>query len=170
MIAYAKANPGKARLRVGRRRIRRACCWRAIQDDGRPQHRSRPLSGTRARTSRPARRPAAGHVRRNAFVDRAQVGTLRALAVPTTARSEATRCPDRERIPAGIRSEQVLRNGVPRQSSAEMVYRLNREINAALANPVMTSRPAELGGSPLPGARRFRQASRGRDREMGPGD
>jgi tripartite-type tricarboxylate transporter receptor subunit TctC len=42
--------------------------------------------------------------------------------------------------------------GVPRNLPAGIVYKLNKEINAALADPKMKSRLAELGGTPLPGS------------------
>jgi tripartite-type tricarboxylate transporter receptor subunit TctC len=40
----------------------------------------------------------------------------------------------------------------PRKTPAEIVDRLNREINAALADPAMKAHLADLGGMPLPGS------------------
>jgi hypothetical protein len=42
--------------------------------------------------------------------------------------------------------------GVPRGTQAEIVDRLNREINAALANPKLKARLADLGGAVLAGS------------------
>jgi tripartite-type tricarboxylate transporter receptor subunit TctC len=42
--------------------------------------------------------------------------------------------------------------GAPRNTPAEIVDKLNMEINAALADPKMKARLADLGGTPLPGS------------------
>jgi len=42
--------------------------------------------------------------------------------------------------------------GVPKNTPAEIVDRLNAEINAALADPKMKVRFADLGGTVLPGS------------------
>jgi tripartite-type tricarboxylate transporter receptor subunit TctC len=42
--------------------------------------------------------------------------------------------------------------GAPRNTPAEIVDKLNKEINAALADPKMKSRLADLGGTSLPGS------------------
>jgi tripartite-type tricarboxylate transporter receptor subunit TctC len=42
--------------------------------------------------------------------------------------------------------------GVPKNTSPEIVERLNREINAGLADPKIKERFAELGGTTLPGS------------------
>ena len=42
--------------------------------------------------------------------------------------------------------------GAPKNTPAEIVDRLNTEINAALADPKMKARFAELGGTVLPGS------------------
>jgi len=41
---------------------------------------------------------------------------------------------------------------VPRNTPAEIVDKLNKEINAVLANPKMKARLADLGGAPLVGS------------------
>ena len=40
--------------------------------------------------------------------------------------------------------------GAPRNTPAEIVDKLNKEVNAALADPKMRARLADLGGTPLP--------------------
>jgi tripartite-type tricarboxylate transporter receptor subunit TctC len=42
--------------------------------------------------------------------------------------------------------------GAPRNTPAEIIDKLNREINAALADPKMKARLADLGGTGLPGS------------------
>jgi tripartite-type tricarboxylate transporter receptor subunit TctC len=41
--------------------------------------------------------------------------------------------------------------GVPKNTSAEIVDKLNKEINAGLADPKIKARLADLGGTPLTG-------------------
>jgi tripartite-type tricarboxylate transporter receptor subunit TctC len=82
-----------------------------------------------------------------------RTGKLRALAVTIERRLDAL--PD---IPAvgefvpGYDATTWYGVGVPRNMPAEIVDKLNKEINAALAEPKMKSRLAELGGTPLPGS------------------
>jgi tripartite-type tricarboxylate transporter receptor subunit TctC len=42
--------------------------------------------------------------------------------------------------------------GAPKNTPAEIVDRLNNEVNAALADPKMKARLADLGGTVLPGS------------------
>jgi tripartite-type tricarboxylate transporter receptor subunit TctC len=42
--------------------------------------------------------------------------------------------------------------GAPKATPAEIVGKLNKEVNAALADPKMRARLADLGGTPLPGS------------------
>ena len=61
--------------------------------------------------------------------------------------------------------------GAPKDTPAEIIEKLNKEINAGLADPKMKARLADLGGTVTCGlARRLRQAHRRRNREMGQGD
>jgi len=80
-------------------------------------------------------------------------GTLRALAVTTAARSEAL--PDTpilgDFVP-GYEASAWNGVGAPRDTPPEIVGRLNKEINAGLADPKMKARYAELGGMVLPGS------------------
>jgi tripartite-type tricarboxylate transporter receptor subunit TctC len=82
-----------------------------------------------------------------------RTGKLRALAVTIERRLDAL--PD---IPAvgefvpGYEATTWYGVGVPRNMPTGIVDKLNKEINAALADPKMKSRLAELGGTPLPGS------------------
>jgi tripartite-type tricarboxylate transporter receptor subunit TctC len=77
-------------------------------------------------------------------------GKLRPLAVTTATRSEAL--PDiptvGEFVP-GYEASAWCGIGVPRNTPAEIIVKLNKEINAGLADPKMKARLADLGGTPL---------------------
>jgi tripartite-type tricarboxylate transporter receptor subunit TctC len=81
-----------------------------------------------------------------------RAGKLRALAVTTATRSEIL--PDiltvSEFLP-GYETSQWFGLGAPTSTPAEIVDKLNKEINAALADPKMKARLADLGGTPLVG-------------------
>jgi tripartite-type tricarboxylate transporter receptor subunit TctC len=82
-----------------------------------------------------------------------KVGRLRALAVTTASRSESL--PDvpsvGEFVP-GYEASSWYGVGAPKDTPADIVDKLNREVNAALADPKMKARFAELGGMLLPGS------------------
>jgi tripartite-type tricarboxylate transporter receptor subunit TctC len=79
-----------------------------------------------------------------------KTGKLRALAVTTATRLEAL--PD---VPTvgdfvpGYEASSVFGLGAPRNTPAEIVDKLNKEINAGLADPKIKARLADLGGSVL---------------------
>ena len=76
-----------------------------------------------------------------------RAGRLRALAVTTTRRSEAL--PDiptvGEFVP-GYEASSWYGVGAPKATPAEIVEKLNKEINAGLADPKIKARLADLGG------------------------
>ena len=82
-----------------------------------------------------------------------RAGKLRARAVTTATRSEAL--PDvptvGETVP-GYEASAFYGVGVPKGTPPEVIDKLNKEINAALADPKMKARLAELGGIMIPGA------------------
>jgi tripartite-type tricarboxylate transporter receptor subunit TctC len=45
----------------------------------------------------------------------------------------------------------MVRHRAPRNTATDIIDKLNREINAALADPKMKSRLADLGATALPG-------------------
>jgi tripartite-type tricarboxylate transporter receptor subunit TctC len=52
----------------------------------------------------------------------------------------------------GFVTESWYGAGVPRDTPVEIIDKLNREINAGLANPKMQARLADLGTTPMPGS------------------
>jgi tripartite-type tricarboxylate transporter receptor subunit TctC len=82
-----------------------------------------------------------------------RAGKLRALAVSTVTRSEAL--PDvptvSEFVP-GYESSPYFGVGVPSNTPAEIVHKLNIEINAGLADPKLKARLVDLGGMILAGS------------------
>src|SRR5262249_6385572 len=82
-----------------------------------------------------------------------RAGRLRALAVATATRSEAL--PDvptiGEFVP-GYEASGWFAVGAPRATPAEIVEKLNKEVNAALADPKIKAHLADLGGVALPGS------------------
>jgi tripartite-type tricarboxylate transporter receptor subunit TctC len=80
-------------------------------------------------------------------------GQLRALAVTTTTRSPAL--PDvppmADAVP-GYEASAVTGIGAPRNTPAEIIATLNAAINAAFADPAMSARLADTGGSALAGS------------------
>jgi tripartite-type tricarboxylate transporter receptor subunit TctC len=80
-----------------------------------------------------------------------RTGKLRAVAVTTASRQEVL--PDiptvGEFVP-GYEASGFLGIGAPKKTPTEIIDKLNREINAALADPQMKARLADLGGVPMP--------------------
>jgi tripartite-type tricarboxylate transporter receptor subunit TctC len=86
-------------------------------------------------------------------IEHIRSGKLRALAVTTAIRSEVL--PDSPTVGdfvPGYEMSAWFGVGAPRNTSAEIIDKLNREINAALADPKMRARLAELGGTVLVGS------------------
>ena len=84
------------------------------------------------------------------LLEHVRAGKLRALAVTTRTR-QAT-LPDLptvgEFVP-GYEASVFYGIGAPGNTPTEIVDKLNREINAAIVDPKMTARLADLGGTPL---------------------
>jgi tripartite-type tricarboxylate transporter receptor subunit TctC len=82
-----------------------------------------------------------------------KAGTLRALAVTTTSRAEALpELPTVADFLPGYESSQWYGLGAPRTTPAEIVDKLNKEVNGALADPRFRTRLADIGGTPLAGS------------------
>src|SRR5436305_2051441 len=152
-IAYAKANPGKLNM--------------ASAGNGTGPHMAGELLKIMAgvdmvhvayRGSPPALTDLlAGQVQimfspMSSSIEYVSAAKLRALAVTTATRSEAL--PDvptvSEFVP-GYEASGWFGLGAPKSTPTEIVDKLNNEINAALADPKMKAKLADLGGTPLVG-------------------
>jgi tripartite-type tricarboxylate transporter receptor subunit TctC len=86
-------------------------------------------------------------------IEYVRAGKLRALAVTTMTRSEALPdIPIMSDFVPGYEASLFLGVGVPKNTPAEIVDKLNKEVNAGLADPKMKARLADLGGTPLVGS------------------
>jgi tripartite-type tricarboxylate transporter receptor subunit TctC len=153
-IAYAKANPGKINM--------------ASSGNGVPSHVAGELFKMMAgvdmvhvpyRGSAPALADLLGGQVQVMFdplpssIEHIRAGRLRPLAMTTTTRSDVL--PD---IPTvgdflpGYEASTWFGVGAPKNTPAEIVNKLNSEINAALANPKVNARLIELGGTVLVGS------------------
>jgi len=153
-IAYAKANPGKLTV--------------ASSGVGSPGHVAGELlkmmagldmvhvpyrSAGLALTDLLAGQVQVGFPSLPSAIEYARGGKLRALAVTTATRSQAL--PDvptvGEFVP-GYEASGWFGVGAPKATPAEIVDKLNKEVTAALHDPKMKVRFADLGGEPLPGS------------------
>ena len=153
-IAYAKANPGKLNMGSG--------------GVGTPHHISgelfKMMTGVNLfhvpyRGGAPAVTDLLGGQLQVIFdlmpesIEYIRAGKLRALAVTTVTRSESL--PDLPTVGdfvPGYDTSTWLGLGLPRNTPTEIVDKLNKEINAAIADPAMKARFAAIGGEPLPGS------------------
>jgi tripartite-type tricarboxylate transporter receptor subunit TctC len=85
--------------------------------------------------------------------DYVKTGKLRALAVTTVARmQEMPDVPSVADFVPGYEASQWYGFAAPKNTPAEIIDRLNKEINAAIADPGMMTRLAAIGGQPIPGS------------------
>jgi tripartite-type tricarboxylate transporter receptor subunit TctC len=154
LIAYARANPGKIKI--------------AMTSSGSSPHVSgklfRLLTGVELTEvpyegGGPALRDLiAGRVDMmfepmSASIRPIRAGSLRALAVTTTARSEALPdVPTMGDVVPGYEASAVTGIGVPRNTPPAIIDTLNKAINAAYVDPKMQARLADTGGGLLPGS------------------
>jgi tripartite-type tricarboxylate transporter receptor subunit TctC len=153
-IAYAKANPGKINL--------------ASSGVGTSIHMSgelfKMMTGTNMlhvpyRGSAPMLTDLLGGQVQVTFdnmpssIEHIRAGKLRALAVTTTQRSDAL--PDvpvlADFVP-GYEASAWFGVGAPRGTPADIIDKLNREINIGLNDPKLKAKLAELGGITMPGS------------------
>jgi tripartite-type tricarboxylate transporter receptor subunit TctC len=82
-----------------------------------------------------------------------RAGKLRALAVTTATRSDTLpEIPTVSEFVPGYETGAWWGIGVPKNTPAAIIARLNKEINAALADPKMKARLVDLGGTALVGS------------------
>lgn len=86
------------------------------------------------------------------IISHIRAGSVRALGVTSAQRSPAL--PDvptvAETVP-GYEASAWFGLAVPKGTPPAVVARINREVNAALADPAMKAKLADLGGVPIPG-------------------
>jgi tripartite-type tricarboxylate transporter receptor subunit TctC len=86
-------------------------------------------------------------------VEYIKAGRLRALAVTTATRSdELPEVPTIGEFVPGYEASAWYGLGTPRGTPVDIVDRLNKETNAALADPTIKARLAEFGGAILAGS------------------
>jgi tripartite-type tricarboxylate transporter receptor subunit TctC len=153
-IAYAKANPGKVNM--------------ASSGNGTPQHICgelfKMMTGVDMvhvpyRGVAPALVDLFGGQVQVMFnstppsVEHIRAGKLRALAVTTAMRSDALpEVPTVAEFVPGYEASGWLGVGAPRNTPAEIIDRLNKEINAGLADPTLAARLADLGSTVMIGS------------------
>jgi tripartite-type tricarboxylate transporter receptor subunit TctC len=153
-IAHAKANPTKVTM--------------ASAGTGTPPHTAGELFKTMAgvdmvhvpyRGSAPAVADLLGGQVQVMFVsmppsiEYIRAGKLRALAVTTASRSEAMPdVPTIGQFVPGYEESSWTGIGAPKATAGEIVEKLNKEINAGLADPKIKARIAALGSTVFPGS------------------
>jgi tripartite-type tricarboxylate transporter receptor subunit TctC len=86
-----------------------------------------------------------------ASIEHIRAGKLRAFAVATTTRSEALpNIPTVADFLPGYEASAWGGLGAPKDTPAEIIDKLNTEINAALGDPRIKARIAELGATAFP--------------------
>jgi tripartite-type tricarboxylate transporter receptor subunit TctC len=84
-------------------------------------------------------------------IEHIRAGKLRALAVTTATRSEVLPdIPTVGEFVTGYEANTWGGIGAPKNTPVEIIDKLNREVNAALADPVMKMRLADFGSLPAP--------------------
>ena len=88
-----------------------------------------------------------------ASIEYIKAGTLRALAVTSATRSETLPgIPTMGEFVPGYEASQWYGVGAPKNTPPQIIDKLNKEINADLANPKPKAQLASLGGTALPGS------------------
>jgi tripartite-type tricarboxylate transporter receptor subunit TctC len=153
-IAYAKANPGKINM--------------ASAGTGSAPHMAGELFNVMARVNMvhvPYRGqgPALGDLiggqvqvlfaAAAGTTDYIRTGKLRALGITTDSRAEVLRdLPKVGDFVPGYEADQWYGIVAPRRTAADVIDRLNREVNASFGDATMKARFAEAGGEPLAGS------------------
>jgi tripartite-type tricarboxylate transporter receptor subunit TctC len=87
------------------------------------------------------------------YIEHIRAGRLRALAVMTSARLEVLPdIPTMSDFVPGLEASDWTGLGAPKNTPAEIVEKLNKEIDAGLADPQLKVRIANLGGAVLGGS------------------
>jgi hypothetical protein len=112
------------------------CSWRAVQDDDWRQDSPRTLSRRRTRAYRSSRRTGASDVRHDGLVNQVHQGrrAARAGGDRRNALGRTAGRPGCGRFRARLRDERLVRSRVPMNTPADIISKLNKETNAALAS------------------------------------
>jgi tripartite-type tricarboxylate transporter receptor subunit TctC len=87
------------------------------------------------------------------LIEHIKAGTLRALAVTTTSKSDALpNLPTMGEFVPGYEVSGVGGIGAPKDTPVEIISKLNIEINSSLTDPKLKARLTDLGATPLPGS------------------
>jgi tripartite-type tricarboxylate transporter receptor subunit TctC len=150
-IAYAKANPGKINVAsFGARTISHLAIVLFANSAGLDVvHVPYPGGGPMV-TDLISGRVQAGIDALPNSLPHIKAGTLRALAMLSTSRNQALpNVPTLSETIPGFEVKPWTAVGVPTGTPAGIIERLNREINAGLADPGVKARLAEVGGTPI---------------------
>jgi hypothetical protein len=149
-----QGKPGQDQRRVARRRDLKSLGWRTVQVDDWRRHGSYSVSRQRARANRSSRRTGAGRFRHHACLDRVHQGgqAARACGVHGHALARAAGPSDRREFVPGYESSGYFGFGAPARTPAGIIDKLNKEINAGLADPKLKTQLADLGGIILGGS------------------
>jgi tripartite-type tricarboxylate transporter receptor subunit TctC len=154
LIAYAKANPGKLTIASAGIGSGQHMCWELFRSMTGVDMLHVPYRG-----AGPALTDLVGgqvQAYFGALISTIQYitdGKLRALAVTGSTRADVLPdIPTMGEIVTGYEASQWYGVGTPRNTPAEIVDKLNREINAGLADPMMKARFADLGAEVLAGS------------------
>jgi tripartite-type tricarboxylate transporter receptor subunit TctC len=151
-IAYAKANPGKIKMASGGTGTPTHMCGEMFKLMARVEMLHVPY-----RLETPAVTDLIGGKVQVLFgvlpvsIERIKAGEVRPLAVTTATRSEALpNVPTVGEFIFGYEASQWYGIGAPKNTPTEIISKLNNEINAALADPVMKARIVSNGTSGFP--------------------
>jgi tripartite-type tricarboxylate transporter receptor subunit TctC len=143
LIAYAKANPRKIKM---------------VSTFGTVAHAAGELFKMMAgvnidHVSNSGREPVVNFTSLALRLDLIRAGKLRALAVTSATRVEAMpNIPSMSEFVPGYEASDWHGVGAPKDTPAEIIDRLNKEINAGLADPKIKARLADMAGSVLAGS------------------
>jgi tripartite-type tricarboxylate transporter receptor subunit TctC len=153
-IAYAKANSGKVNFASGARGVPSHIAGELFNVMTGVNILHVPYRGDGlALTDLLAGKVQVHFVGRPPAIEHIQSGKLRALAVTPATRFQAlSDIPTVTETVPGYEASVWFGLGAPRNTPTEIVEKLNKEINAGLADPNMMARLAELGGTALLGS------------------
>jgi tripartite-type tricarboxylate transporter receptor subunit TctC len=153
-IAYARANPGKINMASGGNGSSQHVCGELFKMMTGATMVHVPYRGsTRALTDLVGGQVHVMFDTLQSSIELIRAGKLRALAVTTASRSEALPgIPSIGEFVAGYEASAMSSIGAPRNTPVDIIDRLNKAINAALADPKMEARLADQGGMALGGS------------------